>query len=64
MDHIVAGRPNRWIAQQLDVGIRTVESRRSEVFKQMQAESVAELVHMVVEVDPKRQLPKPSSDED
>ncbi len=49
MDWIVAGKSNKWIAKELDVGIRTVESRRREVFEQMQAESLAELVRLAIE---------------
>ena len=49
MDLIVAGKSNKWIAQELDVGIRTVESRRREVFERMQAESLAELVRLAIE---------------
>ncbi len=63
MDHIVAGRSNRWIAQQLDLGLRTVETRRQNIFKQLQAESVAELVQLVIEADPKRRLLDSSSED-
>ena len=49
MDLIVAGKSNKLIARQLDIGIRTVEARRHEVFDQMQAESVAELVRLAIE---------------
>ena len=52
MDLIVAGESNKWIAKELDLGIRTVESRRREVFEQMQAESVAELVRLTIEASP------------
>ena len=49
MDLIVTGKSNKWIAKELDVGIRTVESRRREVFDQMQADSLAELVRLAIE---------------
>ncbi len=52
MDLIVDGKSNKWIAKELDLGIRTVESRRREVFEQMQAESVAELVRLAIEASP------------
>ncbi len=52
MDLIVAGKSNKWIANELDVGIRTVESRRREVFEQMQADSLAELVRLAMEATP------------
>jgi two-component system response regulator FixJ len=50
-DLIVAGKPNKVIAQELDVSVRTVEHRRREVFEAMQAGSVAELVRMVIAAD-------------
>lgn len=50
MDFMIDGKPNKAIAQELDVGIRTVESRRREVFDQLRADSVAELVKLVVEL--------------
>jgi FixJ family two-component response regulator len=45
----VAGKPNKRIARELDVSIRTVENRRRDVFAKMKADSVAELVRMVIE---------------
>ncbi len=51
MDLIVAGKSNKWIANELDVGIRTVESRRREVFDRMQADSLAELVRLAIEAN-------------
>ncbi len=51
MDFIVAGRSNKWIAHELDVGVRTVEARRSEVFDRMQAASLADLVRLTVEAN-------------
>jgi two-component system, LuxR family, response regulator FixJ len=48
---IVAGKANKCIAAELDIGVRTVESRRREVLQQMKAESVADLVRMVMEAD-------------
>lgn len=51
MKMIVRGKPNKAIAGQLGVSVRTVENRRREVFKKMHAESVAELVRLVIEAD-------------
>ncbi len=51
MDLIVAGKSNKWIANELDMGTRTVESRRREVFERMEAESVAELVRLALEAN-------------
>lgn len=49
MDLIVQGKPNKSIAKQLDLSIRTVESRRHEVFTKMGVQSVAELVRLTIE---------------
>jgi FixJ family two-component response regulator len=51
MELIVQGKPNKSIAKLLDVSVRTVENRRREVFEKMEAQSVAELVRMVIEAD-------------
>ena len=49
MNLIVQGQPNKVIAKQLNMSIRTVESRRHEVFTKMGVESVAELVRLAIE---------------
>jgi two-component system response regulator FixJ len=49
MEMIVAGKPNKSIAKELGVSVRTVEYRRHEVLVKMQAQSVAELVSLVLE---------------
>jgi FixJ family two-component response regulator len=46
---IVQGKPNKVIAKQLSMSIRTIESRRHEVFTKMGVESVAELVRLAIE---------------
>jgi FixJ family two-component response regulator len=48
MERMVAGQPNKVIAAELDMGLRTVELRRANVLKKMQAESLAELVRIVI----------------
>jgi two-component system response regulator FixJ len=53
MDLIVAGKLNKQISEQLDMGMRTVEARRSEVFDKTGAESLADLVRLAVEAEPK-----------
>ena len=50
IDMLVEGRPNKSIAQELGVSLRTIENRRHAVFSKMQAGSIAELVRMVMEV--------------
>ena len=46
---IVAGKANKQIAKQLDVSLRTIESRRHVIFEKFQVKSVAELVRVVLE---------------
>jgi FixJ family two-component response regulator len=41
---VVEGRPNKVIASELDIGLRTVELRRASVIKKLHAGSLAELV--------------------
>jgi FixJ family two-component response regulator len=49
LDGVVAGKPNKQIARELDVSIRTIENRRRDVFAKMKTDNVAELVRMVIE---------------
>lgn len=49
MEMIVAGTANKVIAKELGVSVRTVEYRRHAVLTKMQAQSVAELVGLVME---------------
>ena len=48
MEMVVAGTPNKDIATQLGVSIRTVEVHRAKVMEKMQADSLAELVRMAI----------------
>jgi two-component system response regulator DctR len=45
---IVAGRPNKAMANVLGASLRTVENRRREVFSKLGVRSVAELVAMTL----------------
>lgn len=49
LDLLVAGKANKSIAHSLGIGLRTVESRRHEVLATFRVDSLAELVHVVVE---------------
>jgi two-component system, LuxR family, response regulator FixJ len=49
MNRIIQGKPNKVIARQLNVSVRTIEGRRHEVFTKMQVQSVAELVRLAIE---------------
>jgi FixJ family two-component response regulator len=48
---ISAGDPNKIVARKLNVSLRTVELHRQSVFQKMQADSLAELVRMVVALE-------------
>ncbi len=48
MREMVAGKPNKVIAAELDIGLRTVELRRANVLKKMHADSLAELVRLAL----------------
>ena len=51
LDAIVAGKANKIIARELNIGLRTVEARRHNVFEKMRADSLAELVKMIVAME-------------
>jgi two-component system, LuxR family, response regulator FixJ len=44
LGHLVAGRPNKVIAYELDISPRTVEIHRANLMEKMQAKSLSELV--------------------
>jgi FixJ family two-component response regulator len=48
LDKLIEGRPNKAIAKELDLGLRTVELRRATILHKLDARSLAELVRMVV----------------
>lgn len=50
LDLVVQGKPNKVIAFDLDISIKTVEAHRAHVMEKMEAESVADLTRMLVEV--------------
>jgi two-component system response regulator FixJ len=49
LDLIIDGLPNKRIASQLDISVRTVENHRSHILHKMGKESVSELVRSVSE---------------
>ena len=49
---IVLGHSNKSVAAELDVSIRTIESRRSKAFEKMKVTSVAELVKLTMIAQP------------
>ena len=50
MEKLVDGTPNKVIASQLEMGLRTVELRRATIMKKLDVRSLAELVRVVVEL--------------
>ncbi len=47
-EKLLQGEPNKTIAADLDMGLRTVEMRRVTILKKMHANSLAELVRLVL----------------
>lgn len=52
LDKMMAGAPNKTIAGDLDLGLRTVELRRATIMKKMNASSLAHLVRLVLSIRP------------
>ncbi len=48
LELLMAGQPNKIIAKQLDIGLRTVEMRRANILKKMGANSVPELLRAMI----------------
>jgi two-component system, LuxR family, response regulator FixJ len=62
---VLGGVPNKRIARDLDIGLRTVELRRSNLMKKMEVESLAELIQVVLRVGSREIEPfAPSPPED
>jgi len=49
LDLMAQGKANKVIARQLDVSIRTVESRRHQIFRKTKTDSVAELLQFILQ---------------
>ena len=50
MQWVVEGLPNKLIADQLDISVRTVEVHRARVFDKMEVKSAVELVKLMREL--------------
>ena len=48
---LLAGHANKRIANDLDIGLRTVELRRANIMRKMQAASISDLVRMAILLD-------------
>ncbi len=49
LDRIIAGQQNKAIAHELGIGLRTVEARRQSVFQKLGADSLAQLLRLVLD---------------
>lgn len=59
LKRVIEGQPNKRIAADLDIGLRTVELRRSYIMKKTEASSLSELIRMAVEANFPHDLPPP-----
>jgi two-component system response regulator FixJ len=50
MDLVVQGKPNKLIAHELDISMKTVEVHRAHVMEKMQAGSVADLTRILMTI--------------
>ena len=48
MQMVLAGKPNKSIAQALDLSIRSIDFRRASILRKMQASSLVDLIQMVM----------------
>jgi FixJ family two-component response regulator len=51
LDRLMRGQPNKEIAAELSLGLRTVELRRAKIFEKVEARSLAELIRLKTELD-------------
>lgn len=58
---LMAGFTNKSIAHDLKLGMRTVEMRRAKIMDKMGAESLPELVRLVLSIRPSEEAPQQSS---
>lgn len=58
---LLEGLPNKRIAADLDIGLRTVELRRSNIMRKMNAGSLPELVRLAIAADFLKAVETPSS---
>jgi two-component system response regulator DctR len=49
---VIEGRPNKLIADELQISVRTVEVHRARVFEKMNVKSAVELANLLRGVDP------------
>lgn len=62
LGRILEGMPNKRIASDLDIGLRTVELRRANIMKKMGADSLAQLVRMTLFLEMNKPAANPPAD--
>jgi two-component system, LuxR family, response regulator FixJ len=50
LTRVIEGQPNRQIADEMDIGLRTVELRRSNIMRKTGASNLCELIRLSIEV--------------
>jgi FixJ family two-component response regulator len=63
LSRVLEGQPNRRIATEMDIGLRTVELRRSNIMRKTGASNLSELVRLAIEVDFPNGLAAPAANE-
>jgi two-component system, LuxR family, response regulator FixJ len=63
LNQVICGRPNKIIAHDLNLSQRSIEMHRSRVMEKMGASSVAELVRMLVSVEPEQREGPPDNNQ-
>jgi FixJ family two-component response regulator len=48
MDRVIEGKPNKWIAKDLGISVKTVEAHRARMMGKLDVNSVAELVRLSI----------------
>lgn len=57
LERVLEGQPNRQIAQEMDLGLRTVELRRSHIMKKTGTTNLSELIRLATEIHFPHDLP-------
>jgi two-component system response regulator DctR len=53
MQLVAAGRPNKLVADALQISVRTVEVHRARIFDKLGVRSAVELAHLLRDLDPR-----------
>ncbi len=64
LHRVMEGQPNKFIATEMDLGLRTIELRRSNITRKTGANSFTELIRMAVEAEFPLNLPAAGKEEE